>query len=1061
MWLTALALALPATCVATAYAAPAVPAAASSAPKSPSEAEAAIRQQLKAADDVFNSGDHWRALAMMNEAVNQALARLGPSHELTLGAQIDQAATLYHLGELAEANARMKDVLERCMQSLGERHPSCLDALNNLANMTEVARGIKAALPMYERAYRLRLEVQGPEHEHSISALSDLGFGLMESGELHQALPLMQQALALRRRVQGDSHPYTYTAANNLAVLYERLARYTDARREQDWVLAARMKQLGERHPETLVSMNNLARLTSELEEKPGALALAQRAVAMMEEVLGPRHFNTLDARQNLAGYRADAGDAAQALQEYERVVEDRALAQSADHHRRLFALIRLADLLAAQGQTGQALVRLDEARAGIERTVGDRHPLAVSERVSRARILLRQGAADQAQQVAREAVPTAESLFGSRHEMVLELRTLEAAALARRGLTVAAHAAAVSLVQDIEASRQDSPSTDAVIRQRWLQRHRPAYLLAVELSLATGQTEAAHALVQRLRARNLHDRLDDRRLALAAGVPLADWQRLQEQREQVEALGKLLVRDQPAQTRQAMLEARARAQVQAARLAAELATRHPGYSQGQLVTFAQPSVAAASAGQPHSGPVPTQPGNASAAPAEIDFLVLDTQALGLAQNGARVGAFVRRPGAAIRWIDLGPADGLQATVQAFRLWTAQLGHRQPAAGGVAMRILRTESKAGDPRWDAVPATQSCNQPACEPSGARPVWGQAAWRELAAALGRKLLEPLHAEIGAARGWHISADPALAILPWDALIYRGRHVVERHAVTLVQGPGPAAGSPVAVSAPAAGQRPPTRPPSLWAIGDPAFGGLSPATTSTDPTLRRVRGQLRQADLPKALLDPQGRLTFEPGGWTRLPAARAELDASARAFEQQGGRATVLSGIRATESGLREAAARGDLAAARVLLFATHAFFNPGTPRHSALVLQPGAGGAEDDGYVTPDELIGLRLDADLTVLSACETAQGASTAADAAAGFAYALQIAGSRNNLLTLWPVTDGPTSRFVADLMRRMARGLSPDLALHETKRRFLRHENPSWRSARHWAAFGLYATR
>lgn len=165
--------------------------------------------------------------------------------------------------------------------------------------------------------------------------------------------------------------------------------------------------------------------------------------------------------------------------------------------------------------------------------------------------------------------------------------------------------------------------------------------------------------------------------------------------------------------------------------------------------------------------------------------------------------------------------------------------------------------------------------------------------------------------------------------------------------------------------------------------------------------------------------------------------------------------VLLGSDATEARLRRLDAEGGLQQYRYLLFATHGLLNADVPLLSAIVL--GREGAADpnDGLVTALEWTGLRLSSELTVLSACDTGLGRDMPGEGIMGLPYALFVAGNRQTLLTLWPVPDRSTARFVARFFEWLAQGLAAHEALMRTKREFVR-DRPG--SERVWAGFVLY---
>jgi CHAT domain-containing protein len=71
--------------------------------------------------------------------------------------------------------------------------------------------------------------------------------------------------------------------------------------------------------------------------------------------------------------------------------------------------------------------------------------------------------------------------------------------------------------------------------------------------------------------------------------------------------------------------------------------------------------------------------------------------------------------------------------------------------------------------------------------------------------------------------------------------------------------------------------------------------------------------------------------------------------------------------------------------------------------------------DDDGYLSGSEIAGLKLDADWVILSACNTAGGASTAnAEALSGLARAFFYAGARALLVSHWEVDSDATVKLV-----------------------------------------------
>ena len=76
--------------------------------------------------------------------------------------------------------------------------------------------------------------------------------------------------------------------------------------------------------------------------------------------------------------------------------------------------------------------------------------------------------------------------------------------------------------------------------------------------------------------------------------------------------------------------------------------------------------------------------------------------------------------------------------------------------------------------------------------------------------------------------------------------------------------------------------------------------------------------------------------------------------------------------------------------------------------------------EGDGLLTMGEILGLRLNADWVVLSACNTAAGNGAGAEAISGLGRAFFYAGARALLVSNWPVETKSARALTTDLFQR-----------------------------------------
>jgi CHAT domain-containing protein len=138
-----------------------------------------------------------------------------------------------------------------------------------------------------------------------------------------------------------------------------------------------------------------------------------------------------------------------------------------------------------------------------------------------------------------------------------------------------------------------------------------------------------------------------------------------------------------------------------------------------------------------------------------------------------------------------------------------------------------------------------------------------------------------------------------------------------------------------------------------------------------------------------------------------------------------------GPAATESAVKSL----DLRAYRLIHLACHAFSDDSFPMRSALVLSPEAEERED-GYLQVSEIYGLRTNADLIVLSACQTGRGKVVMNEGNLGLPRVFFYAGARSVLSTLWPVNDKSSATFMRHFYDAYFRGEGKAAALRTAKK-------------------------
>lgn len=168
--------------------------------------------------------------------------------------------------------------------------------------------------------------------------------------------------------------------------------------------------------------------------------------------------------------------------------------------------------------------------------------------------------------------------------------------------------------------------------------------------------------------------------------------------------------------------------------------------------------------------------------------------------------------------------------------------------------------------------------------------------------------------------------------------------------------------------------------------------------------------------------------------------------------------IVVGQAFTDDGVK---ARKDLSDYKVLYFATHGLL----PQPSACLPEPALmtslGGGDSDGLLDASEILDLKLDADLVVLSACDTGgaggeastSGLQGGGEALGGLTRAVIYAGGRSLIVSHWSVDSVATVRLMTGMFSATATTQASAL----TKAQVALQQTPEWSHPYFWAPFTI----
>jgi CHAT domain-containing protein len=205
-----------------------------------------------------------------------------------------------------------------------------------------------------------------------------------------------------------------------------------------------------------------------------------------------------------------------------------------------------------------------------------------------------------------------------------------------------------------------------------------------------------------------------------------------------------------------------------------------------------------------------------------------------------------------------------------------------------------------------------------------------------------------------------------------------------------------------------------------------------TISYSPSIQLLESTEKLRDRPKGT---ESLIIGNPIG-ANLADAELEVNAIAKLLNS-----TAIIGKDATKAKVIE-----KITNSQIIHFGTHGTFDG---LNGAIVLA-------NNIALTTEEILPLKLKANLVVLSACNTAKGKITG-DGVIGLSRAFILAGTPSIVVSLWSIPDAPTGKLMVEFYDNIQKGSDLAQALRQAMIKTMQN-NPH---PRDWAAFTLIGSR
>ncbi len=180
-------------------------------------------------DGFYEAGQYDKAIAYFMNARD-----ILSNHYKTVHTEIAQSINFLGLchwrkGNLGQAANFFQEGLDMRRQLLGHTHTKVADSYNNLGNIALAQRALSKALTFYQKALAIRTETLGEQHLDVASSYNNMGSCFRYAGEFETAIQLYTKSLNIRQSKLGKDHPKSGQNFLNLGDCFSQMGQIDSA----------------------------------------------------------------------------------------------------------------------------------------------------------------------------------------------------------------------------------------------------------------------------------------------------------------------------------------------------------------------------------------------------------------------------------------------------------------------------------------------------------------------------------------------------------------------------------------------------------------------------------------------------------------------------------------------------------------------------------------------------------------------------------------------------------------------------------------------------------------
>ena len=244
----------------------------------------------KIGSNLIRQGKYETAMEYLNKALEIGLKKLDENHSVIMDIYDNIGIGHEFSGRYDKAlNYFHKTILKK-KQLLGENHLKVSDSYDSIGRVFGRKEEINKALEYYNKSFAIYLKLLGENHYKVGCTYYNIGLLYRKKGDYDKALEYANKALVIDLASVGENHPVIANDYDNIGTVYSLKGDYDKALEYYIKSLDIKLKSLGENHRSVATNYHNIGANYLSKGDLEKALEYCNKSLAIKLQVLGEGH---------------------------------------------------------------------------------------------------------------------------------------------------------------------------------------------------------------------------------------------------------------------------------------------------------------------------------------------------------------------------------------------------------------------------------------------------------------------------------------------------------------------------------------------------------------------------------------------------------------------------------------------------------------------------------------------------------------------------------------------------------------------------------------------------